>query len=252
MQDTVLTAGDYYAFAREQGEEVVSDSAAARRTYQEFEAQTILTYEKRHLLDKYEDYRRILQEYRDGILLFDIMEQKVWSKAMEDSVGLQQYFTNHQEEYRWNERVKATLVDAESEKILNQVKQDLQGKKLPLPEKERSALEKKYTKESPLALQVRLSTYERGESRTTAEAVIDNIEWAPGEYTVENNGRFYYILVHEVLPPKLKELDEIKGIVIADYQNYLDQQWITLLRQQYPVEINENVLQQVISSLNNR
>ena len=252
MQDTVLTAENYYAFAREQGEAVQSDSAAARRAYQEFEAQTILTYEERHLLDKYEDYRRILQEYRDGILLFDIMEQKVWSKAMEDSVGLQQYFTAHQEEYRWKERVKATLVDAESEKILNQVKQDLQGKKLPLPEKERTAIEKKYTKESPLALQIRQSTYERGESRTAAEAVVDTIEWAPGEYTVENNGRFYYILVHEVLPPKLKKLDEIKGIVIADYQNYLDQQWITSLRQQYPVETNENVLQQVISSLNNR
>ena len=252
MQDTVLTAENYYAFAREQGEEVQADSAAARRAYQDFETQTILTYEERHLLDKYEDYRRILQEYRDGILLFDIMEQKVWSKAMEDSVGLQQYFAAHQEDYRWKERVKVTLVDAESEKILNQVKQDLQGKKSPLTEKERAALEKKHTKESPLALQIRQSTYERGESRTAAESVIDDIEWAPGEYTVENNGRFYYILVHEVLPPKLKELEEIKGIVIADYQNYLDQQWVTSLRQQYSVETNENVLQQVINSLSSR
>ena len=121
-----------------------------------------------------------------------------------------------------------------------------------MTEKERAALEKKHTKESPLALQIRQSTYERGESRTAAESVIDDIEWAPGEYTVENNGRFYYILVHEVLPPKLKELEEIKGIVIADYQNYLDQQWITSLRQQYSVETNENVLQQVINSLSSR
>ena len=252
MQDTVLSVEDYYAFARKQAKGLASDSVAARQAYQEFEAQTILTYEERHMLDKYEDYRRILQEYRDGILLFDIMEQKVWSKAMEDSVGLQQYFTAHQGEYRWKERAKVTLVDAESEKILNQVKQDLAGKKGLLSKKERVAIEKKYTKESPLALQIRQSTYERGESRMAAEAVIDTIDWAPGEYTVENNGRFYYILVHEVLPPTLKELNEIKGIVIADYQNYLDQQWISSLRQQYPVEINEDVLQHVISSLNNR
>ncbi len=251
MQDTTLTVGDYYAFVEEQTAEE-PDSVAAHKAYQNFEAQSILTYEERHLLDKYEDYRRILQEYRDGILLFDIMEKKVWSKAMEDSIGLQQYFAAHREDYRWDEQIDVTLVDAESEKILNQVKQDLEGKELPLPEKERAALEKKYTQESPLALQIRQDTYERGKSRTAVEGVIDTITWAPGAYTVENNGRFYHILVHEVLPPKLKELDEIKGIVIADYQNYLDQQWITSLRQQYPVEINENVLQQVIDALNTR
>ena len=249
MQDTTLTAADYYAFARKQAE-AAPDSAVARRTYEEFEAKSILAYEERHLLDKYEDYRRILQEYRDGILLFDIMEKKVWSRAMEDSVGLAEYFAAHREDYRWHERVRATMVDAESERILNQVKKDWEGKAQPLSDEELAKTERKYTQESPLALQIRNSTYERGESRTAAEAVIDTINWAPGEYTVENNGRFYYILVHEVLPPKLKELDEIKGIVIADYQNYLDQQWITSLQQQYPVEINENVLQQVISSLN--
>ena len=249
MQDTALTVENYYAFARQQPEGIPTDSAAAQRAYQVFESQSILTYEERHLLDKYEDYRRILQEYRDGILLFDIMEQKVWSKAMEDSVGLREYFTAHQEDYQWKERARVTLVDAESEKVLNQVKQELSDQQLPLPEKERAALEKKYTKESPLALQIRQNTYERDEPRTTAESVIDAIEWVPGEYTVENNGRFYYILVHEVLPPKLKELGEIKGIVIADYQNYLDQQWITSLRQQYPVETHEDVLQHVINSL---
>ena len=252
MQDTTLTAGDFYAFAQQKLGEDEIDSAAARQAYQEFEAQSILAYEEQHLLDKYEDYRRILQEYRDGILLFDIMENKVWSKAMDDSVGLRDYFAAHRDDYRWNERVRVTLVDAESERVLNQVKQDLKDKELPLPEDERAALEKKYTKESPLALQIRQETYERGKPRTAAEAVIDQIDWSPGTYSAENNGRFYYIQVQEVLPPQMKELDEIKGIVIADYQNYLDQQWITALRQQYLVEINDNVLQQVTRALSDR
>ncbi len=252
MQDTTLTAEDFYAFAQERTEGAEIDSAVAQQTYQNFEAQSILAYEERHLLDKYEDYRRILQEYRDGILLFDIMEKKVWSKAMDDSVGLRNYFAEHRDDYRWGERVRATLVDAESERVLNQVKENLLGKELPPSEEEREALEKMYTEESPLALQIRQETYERGKPRTAAEAVIDQIDWSPGSYTVENNGRFYYIQVQEVLPPQLKELDEIKGIVIADYQNYLDQQWVTTLRQQYLVEINDNVLQKVTSALSNR
>ncbi len=252
MQDTTLTTGDFYAFVKQKLEDSKIDSASARQAYQDFETQSILTYEERHLLDKYEDYRRILQEYRDGILLFDIMEKKVWSKAMDDSVGLRDYFAAHRDDYRWDERVRVTLVDAESEKVLNEVKQNLEGKKLPLPEEERASLEKKYTKDSPLALQIRQETYERGQPRTAAEAVIDQVDWSLGAYTVENNGRFYYIQVQEVLPPQLKELDEIKGIVIADYQNYLDRQWVSALRQQYLVEINDNVLQKVTSALSNR
>ena len=252
MQDTTLTVGDFYVFLEERSEESAADSAVARQAYHDFESQSILTYEERHLLDKYEDYRRILQEYRDGILLFDIMEKKVWSKAMDDSVGLRDYFAANRDNYRWNERVRVTLVDAESERVLNQVKQDLQDKELPLSEEGRASLEKKYTKDSPLALQIRQETYERGQPRTAAEAVIDQVDWSPGAYSVENNGRFYYIQVQEVLPPQLKELDEIKGIVIADYQNYLDQQWVSTLRQQYLVEINDNVLQKVTSALSNR
>ena len=172
----------------------------------------------------------------------------MWSKAMEDSTGLDSYFEAHRDDYRWKERIRVTMIDAEGERILNQVSRDLKGKELPLEEEGRAALEKKYTQESPLALQIRQGTYERGESRTAAEAVIDGIEWVPGDYTVERDGRFYRIIVHEALPPQLKKLSEIKGIVIADYQNYLDQQWILSLRQQYPVEINDNVLQQIIQT----
>ena len=250
MQDTTLTVADFLRYT--ENDSILTgplDSATAYQQYHNFENSSILEYEENHLLEKYEDYRRILQEYRDGILLFDIMEQRVWSKAMEDSVGLQKFFEAHQEDYRWKERAKATIVDAESEKVLNEVKQALEKEKLPLDESARLALEKKFTQTSPLTLQIHQNTYEEGASRTEAESVIDQVEWKPGENTVENKGRFYYIVVDEILPPQLKSLAEIKGIVIADYQNYLDQQWIAQLRQKYPVDIQENVLQQVIKSL---
>ena len=251
MQDTTLTVADFLRYTENDSTLTGPlDSATAYQQYHNFENSSILQYEENHLLEKYEDYRRILQEYRDGILLFDIMEQRVWSKAMEDSVRLQQFFEAHREDYRWKERAKATIVDAESEKVLNEVKQALEKEKLPLSESARLELEKKFTQTSPLTLQIHQNTYEEGASRTEAESVIDQVEWKPGEYTVENKGRFYYIVVDEILPPQLKSLAEIKGIVIADYQNYLDQQWIAQLRQKYPVDIQENVLQQVIKSLN--
>nr|WKN38553.1 peptidylprolyl isomerase [Tunicatimonas sp. TK19036] len=246
VADTTLEVGNFYDYVQEKQGGLSADSVEAHQLYQAFEAESLLAYEKNHLADKYDDYRRILQEYRDGILLFDIMEEKVWSKAVEDSVGLRQYFESHREDYRWKERVQATIMDAQSETILNQAKKQLGEVNGPLSDEKISQLESALNKKTPLALQIHQGFYERGEERPSVEEVIDKITWEPGTYTVEENGRFYYILVHDVLPPKLKELDEIKGIVIADYQNDLDQQWIAALREKYPVEIHEDVLQYVV------
>ncbi|MEQ9441269.1 MAG: peptidyl-prolyl cis-trans isomerase [Cyclobacteriaceae bacterium] len=246
VSDTTLEVSNFYAFVREKQGALTADSAVAHQLYQTFEGESLIAYEKNHLEDKYEDYRRILREYRDGILLFDIMEEKVWSRAVEDSVGLQQYFESHREDYRWKERVEATILDAQSEMILNQAKQQVGEVDGPLSDEKIAQIERALNKKSPLALQIHQELYERGEERGSVEAIIDKVSWAPGNYTLEENGRFYYILIHDVLPPKLKELDEIKGIVIADYQNDLDEQWITALREKYPVEVHEDVLQYVV------
>ncbi len=240
------TAGDFYGYVRKQQNMSQTDSATAYKLYHQFETKQVLAYEEAHLADKYEDYRHLLQEYRDGILLFDIMEQKVWSKASEDTAGLRTFFEAHRQDYRWKERVEATMMDAQDEATLDKVKTDIKDLSMPLSEEQMEEFEKKYNTASPLALQIHQGTYEKEGYRTHAESVIDQLPWKKGAQTIQHDGRMYYVVIHDVLSPKLKELDEVKGIVIADYQNYLDKQWITALRQKYPVEIHEDVLQQII------
>ncbi len=243
VADTTLEIGNFYDFVQEKQGALSADSVLAHQLYRDFEAEALLVYEKDHLADNNEEYRRILQEYRDGILLFDIMEQKVWSKAVEDSAGLKQYFENHREDYRWNERAEATILDAQSQTILEEAKQKLGEINGPLSEEVISETESTFNQDTPLSLQIHQNKYEQGEERTSVEAVIDQVDWEKGTYSQIENDRFYHILIHDVLPPKLKGLDEIRGIVIADYQNELDRQWIAALREKYPVEINEDVLQ---------
>lgn len=248
IQEQKTTAGDFYDYVRKQQNVLQTDSATAYRLYRQFETKQILAYEEAHLADKYEDYRHLLQEYRNGILLFDIMEQKVWAKASEDTAGLRAFFEAHRQDYRWQERVKATMLDVQDEATLNEVKKEVKGLSMPLSAEQIDNLEKKFNTESPLALQIHQGTYEKDGYRTNAESVIDQLPWKKGTQTMQHDGRMYYIIIHDVLSPKLKELDEVKGIVIADYQNYLDKQWIASLRQKYPIEIHENVLQQIIAS----
>lgn len=248
IQEKNVTVGDFYNYVRQRQNSLKTDSLTAHQLYRLFEAKQVMDYEEEHLADKYEDYRRLLKEYRDGILLFNIMEQKVWSKASQDSIGLQNFFETHQNNYRWNERVEATLLDAQDEETLKNAKTAIQGLKMPLSEGQIESIEKRFNTKTPLALQIHQGTYEKGGYRAIAESVIDKVEWKKGEYPIQYNSRMYSIIIHDVLSPKLKDLDEVKGIVIADYQNYLDKQWIASLRQKYPVEIYENVLQQLIAS----
>ncbi|QNE40607.1 OmpA family protein [Hymenobacter sp. NBH84] len=94
--------------------------------YDQYVDQSLTNYERDNLESKYEDYRMLVKEYRDGILLFQLMDEKVWSKAIDDSVGLQKFFTEHQQDYQWAPRVQATVINAASPEVLKEAQQSLQ------------------------------------------------------------------------------------------------------------------------------
>ncbi|SET79577.1 peptidylprolyl isomerase [Hymenobacter actinosclerus] len=85
---------------------------AMQQLYDQYVDQRLTEYEKSNLENKYEDYRMLVKEYRDGILLFQLMDEKVWSKAIEDTTGLQQFFAANQANYQWGPRVQATVISA--------------------------------------------------------------------------------------------------------------------------------------------
>ena len=85
----------------------------------------LIEYEEAHLADKYYDYKMLLNEYRDGILLFQLMETKVWNQAVQDTLGLKGFFNDHQDQYQWEKRVNAQIFNVIDEKALQQVKEFL-------------------------------------------------------------------------------------------------------------------------------
>ncbi|UYZ62996.1 peptidylprolyl isomerase [Hymenobacter weizhouensis] len=98
-----------------------------QQLYDQYVDQSLTDYEKANLETKYEDYRMLVKEYRDGILLFQLMDEKVWSKAIEDSVGLQKFFQANQAKYQWAPRVQATVISAASPELLAQAQQQLKA-----------------------------------------------------------------------------------------------------------------------------
>ncbi|MCC3151833.1 peptidyl-prolyl cis-trans isomerase [Hymenobacter sp. BT770] len=102
-------------------------SFAMQQLYEQYVEQSLTDFEKSSLENKYEDYRMLVKEYRDGILLFQLMDEKVWSKAIEDTVGLKKYFAANQAKYQWDQRVQGTVVSAATPALLARVQKELKA-----------------------------------------------------------------------------------------------------------------------------
>ena len=103
-----------------------------QQLYDQYVEQSLTEFEKGSLDTKYEDYRMLVKEYRDGILLFQLMDEKVWSKAIEDTVGLKKYFADNQAKYQWDQRVRGTVISAATPALRDNVRQ-LFGKDASMP-----------------------------------------------------------------------------------------------------------------------
>ncbi|MDQ4141416.1 MAG: peptidylprolyl isomerase, partial [Bacteroidota bacterium] len=127
LQDRQYTVKDFFTFVQKNQKPManVSASHAMSVLYDNFVTTSLLNYEREHLESKYVDYKMLVNEYRDGILLFQLMDEKVWSKAIQDTVGLQAFFEQNKENYKWDTRADAIIISAANKDILAQAQQML-------------------------------------------------------------------------------------------------------------------------------
>ena len=199
--------------------------------YKNFVDEACVNYEETQLERKYADYKNLMQEYRDGILLFDLTDRKVWSKAVKDSVGLQAFYEKNKNNYLWDERADVSMYKCANTEIAKEVRKMLEKKK---SEKE---ITEKVNKNSQLNLTVENITYLKGENKS----VDDN--WKEGvSPDVAQDGKVLVIVVNKLLPKSPKKLAECRGMATADYQNFLEKDWISNLRNNHKVTVVDDVL----------
>lgn len=205
--------------------------------YAKWKEKTILAFEEERLPEKYPEYKQLLNEYRDGILLFDITDKNVWSKAVKDTAGLRSFYEKNKDKYLWKERADITIYKCADEKIANQVRKMLAKGKT---EKE---ITEKINEKSQLNLSTQNMFIFKGEN-----SIVDKY-WKAGVIPENQNNtnekKVEVIFVNKIIPPTPKTLLEAKGQVIADYQNYLETEWINYLKKKYSVEINQEVLKTI-------
>jgi peptidyl-prolyl cis-trans isomerase SurA len=114
-----------YAEKKQQKTDSKAPEYQMKLLYRNYSDDCVMEYEETHLGEKYEDYKMLVKEYRDGILLFTLMDQKVWTKALEDTAGLRQFHSGNRKKYTWGERAKASIFSCANERVFNEVKENL-------------------------------------------------------------------------------------------------------------------------------
>lgn len=202
--------------------------------YKNFVEESAVAYEESQLEAKYPEFKALMQEYRDGILLFELTDRKVWSKAVKDTTGLKEYYEKNKNNYLWDERADVTTYKCADEKVAKEVRKMLSKKKT-----EKEILDV-INKKSQLNLATETVMYVKGENK-----MIDE-NWKEGlSADIKKDGKVIILAVNKVLPKTPKLLNEAKGMVTADYQNFLEKDWLSNIRKNHTIEVKEDVLNSV-------
>lgn len=234
---TKLTGKDWLDFIRSykgSGELYQGETNAALSD--KFISSTILDYYKKHLEEYNPDFHYQMDEFKDGNVLFEIMERNIWGKAANDSAGLQKLYTENKGKYLWAESANIILFNCTNKTLADQARAELlQGKDWKL-----------IVEEGNNNIQADSGRFELSQIPVTIDA-----KQAAGSVTqpvvnpVDGNVTFVKLINHNAANLQ-RNFNEAKGLVINDYQNILEEKWIGDLKKKYPVKINEAVFQSLL------
>jgi len=197
----------------------------------------LLSYEDSQLENKYDDFRYLMQEYHDGILLFEVSNREVWEKASKDTQGLANYFNTHKTDYTWEKpHFKGHIILCKDKETLNAAKS--------IVKKAESDSIDKYLRtrlnDSIQYVKVEKGIYVQGENKVVDDQIFKTKE----KYVPTKEFPFFFV-TGKLLKNKPEDYSDVRGLVTADYQEFLEREWIKTLRAKYPVNVDQNVLKTV-------
>ena len=226
-----------YIQKHQQAQPFMSSASYAYQLYDEFVKESVFAYEDAHLEEKYPDFKLLVQEYHDGILLFDLMDKEVWKKAEIDTAGIKSFYEENKDNYMWDDRVKTIVITVNNEENVARaeelIRQDIGA----------DSIRAVVRAESLKGVIVKSPYYQKGDN-----VDIDETEWVAGTVrvipsTVDKTTKIIKIL--EVREPEPKTYKEARGLIISAYQTKLEADWLEELKAKYPVTVDEKVLNKV-------
>jgi peptidyl-prolyl cis-trans isomerase SurA len=192
-------------------------------------------YNDENLENEFPEFSAVMDEYRDGLLLFDLMDKEIWQRSKTDSTGLKAFYETQKNKHLWKTRVNA--------EIYSSTKLDILKKALVMIKKNQSSKEikDKFNTQEVLNIMTNEGVYEEG-----AEALPKETKMEVGVSEITNKGEYYFITkITKVIPSGVKTLEECRGKLVNDYQQYLEQNWVNELKKEFSINVNHDVFENV-------
>lgn len=201
--------------------------------YKKWVKSVVLDYEESRLTEKYPAYKALVNEYHDGILLYEVMSDMVWNKAMKDTVGLKKFYESNKASYQWGDRIEADIFECYSKDAADKAYKLLQSDTA-----QAANVVRQINGNSELNIRHRNGKFEK--DRTS---YLKNQNLSKGlNKPFEVEGKFYVVKVSNTIEAMPKEFNEAKGAITSDYQNHLEKEWLEELARKHKIVVNSDVL----------
>ena len=209
--------------------------------YVKFKNETLKNYFKERLEVENTEYATIINDYRNGLLVYDVMNKNIWQIAKTDSTGLKDYYEKTKNNYKWKKRLDVDIYSSSDETTTKQVQTLL------MRGEESATIKKQINSDGKINVITVSDVFEIDQSELPEDLIPEK-----GVSDIKLNDGFYVVVnIKEVIEPTLKEFDEVRGTVISDFQTEIEKKWMQSLRDKYEVKINNKSLKKLKRKLDN-
>lgn len=207
--------------------------------YNIFLESKLIQYQEENLENENQEYAEVLNEYRDGLLLFNLMDKKIWKAAKEDTAAIKEFYQNNKQNYFYNTRIDAIIATSAKEKDIKKVVKFLeQGK---------TENEIKNTLNTKSKIKV---IFTSGILENNHQALPKDFLLKKGVSKIyQHNNSYIVALVNNILPKTQQTFQEAQGRVTSDYQEFKEKSWLKELHKKYNVTVNQETLKTVKEKL---
>ncbi|EKT3964789.1 peptidylprolyl isomerase [Flavobacterium psychrophilum] len=207
--------------------------------YQNFVDAQMTDYYNDNLEKEFPDFANVIEEYRDGLLLFDLMEKEIWEKAKQDTLALKKYYNANKLQYQWKNRAEVLVASSTKEGVAKE------ARKLLNKDQTDDFIKTTLNTKEVVNVMIKKENYEEG-----AENFPKKVDFKTGVSEIYKDGEFYFVnKVSKIIPASVKTFDEAHGRVVNDYQQYLEDNWVSNLKKEFKVNINQEVFERMKASM---
>ena len=238
--EVIYSLQDFAKYCKENGRKRMRFDKAnpltesVKEMYDLFIDEKTVAYEEANLERKYPEFRSLMREYSEGVLLFEVTKENVWDKASADTTGLNSFFASNKDNYQWKERAELSEYSVKStdKNVLRQINKRAQKMS---PEEVKKSIEDEFG----MTVFLKTVTYEKDAKQ------LADMKWKEGhnEVTIDNTRNESVLKrINRILPAAQKTLQESRGYVISDYQDVLESNWVNELKNEFTINVDEAVL----------